>query len=394
MTTPTFPSPEHQARAQLLRLAEPEDLYTALLIELFGPLTTLALLRGQTKLTPAQLEEATQHIEAQKLIKAIEQRTQSWRKRTEGLSPDGEARFAQTLGAWFCTPDDEDWPTQLADLGGKAPYGLWGRGDRSKLSQLTLDTSVAIVGSRDTTAYGSSATAHISGDLAQAGASIISGGAFGIDAQAHRSALSQSTSKLPTVALMAGGLDRLYPKANDNLLTQIIASGLLLSEVPLGYSPTRWRFLQRNRLIAALAHSTLVIEARWRSGALNTAHHALEIGRALYALPGPIFNPTSEGCHRLIKDGLAQLCTDAATIHQPQGLFTPETETRAHTKPTDQLTDVQARTWDALPLHRYGTIDQLATIIGIDPRTTMQTLSQLKTLGMAQTNGVGWKKHP
>ena len=257
---------------------------------------------------------------------------------------------------------------------------------------MKLENCIAVVGSRDTTTYGNSATTHISGDLATRGYTIVSGGAFGIDAVAHRTALATSTGQLPTVAFMACGLDRLYPKHNENLLLEIIRTGIILSEVPLGYSPTRWRFLQRNRLIAAVSASTLVVEARWRSGALNTAHHALDIGRDLYAVPGPIFNPTSEGCHRLITDKLANLCTSADTIVKDHQQLPLDLETNVQEAP--QLTDVQQRVWDALPLRNYGAVDTMSAMVGINARTLMLTLSQLKTLGMAETNGVGWRKHP
>lgn len=378
------------ARAQLLRVADPEDPYTALCIELFGSLTAAQLLTGTKILSSEEATIIARHTDVQKFVQALSQRTERWKKRQDGITTEQEQRFAQNVGAWLLIPEDDDWPVALNDLGPKAPYALWGRGDRSKLAELTLNNCVSVVGSRDTTTYGNSATTHLVGELATRGHTIISGGAFGIDAVAHRTALATSTGSLPTIALMAGGLDRLYPKQNENLLQEIIRTGVVLSEVPLGYSPTRWRFLQRNRLIAALSYSTVVVEARWRSGALNTAHHALDIGRELYAVPGPIFSPTSEGCHRLISDGLATLCTGAEIITTHHHLD-PETEEKDTAE--IQLSEVQQRVWDALPLRQFGTVDTMSSMVGIDSRTLMMALSQLKALGIAESNGVGWRKH-
>lgn len=378
------------ARAQLLRIADPEDPYTALCIELFGAITAAALLTGEKGLSTEQLELINHHTDLNKFLKALGQRRERWRTRSQNISYSQEKASADSLGAWLCIPEDDDWPQALNDLGPQAPYALWGRGDRTKLKLLNLTNSVAVVGSRDTSSYGNSATAHITGDLATRGYTIVSGGAFGIDAVAHRTALATSSSALPTVAFMACGVDRLYPRHNEKLLEEIGRSGLILSEVPLGYSPTRWRFLQRNRLIAAVSHSVLVVEARWRSGALNTANHALAIGRELYALPGPIFNPTSEGCHRLIYDGHAKICTGAESIlaHSSTPSFSPETEPHD----TGELTEIQERVWDALPLRNYGGLETISATVGVDARTIMLTLSQLKELGRAETNGVGWRK--
>ena len=151
-------------------------------------------------------------------------------------------------------------------------------------------------------------------ELARRGYTVISGGAMGIDIAAHRAALTQQGSDLPTIAFMAGGLDRLYPAQNSDALNMIVDRGLIMSEVSVGNTPTRWRFLERNRLIAALARHTIVVEARWRSGALNTARHAMEIGRTLWAVPGQINSPNSVGTNRLLRDGLAQTLTEAADI--------------------------------------------------------------------------------
>ena len=140
--------------------------------------------------------------------------------------------------------------------------------------------------------------------LAQRGICVISGLAYGIDAHAHRAALAGSQGEGPaTLAVLAGGLDRDYPSGNADLAAAIRGNGLTLSELPPGSAPTRHRFLQRNRIIAALAGVTCVVEARWRSGALNTAHHAETIARHVAAVPGSVHSANSAGCHRLLKEG-------------------------------------------------------------------------------------------
>ena len=145
-------------------------------------------------------------------------------------------------------------------------------------------------------------------ELAASGVTIVSGAAYGIDGMAHRAALNAGGV---TVAMLAGGVDRAYPAGHTELLARIAAHGVVASEVPCGSAPTKWRFLQRNRSISALAQATVVVEAGWRSGSLNTAGHAAALGRPLGAVPGPITSTTSTGCHLLIQAGIARLITSA-----------------------------------------------------------------------------------
>ncbi|QNV40810.1 DNA-protecting protein DprA [Rothia amarae] len=399
-------TPEHSARAEIVRIAEPEDPYINLCIEMLGPLLTADLLTQRQEFTPGIWEQRTETdamrsipvSDLQKVHEALGNRIERWSLRSGKVNTDQEFRMAGTLDSWFCIPEDSDWPRALDDLGEKKPYGIWGRGDRSKLNHLTLPSSVAVVGSRDITSYGTSATAHIVGDLVEREYCIVSGGAFGIDAVAHRTALSVTSGKLPSVALMACGVDRPYPKQNENLLRELINEGLLLSEVALGNSPTRWRFLQRNRLIAALSGYSLIVEARWRSGALNTANHALSLGREVGIVPGHIFSPNSEGCHRLAKKELAHVVTDAQDIvSMMQTKFTPEEETLDIPLETGRgelpkLSEVQSRVWDALPLRRPAPLENIALMSGLDIRTTMLTLSQLAAKGVALNQNQGWSK--
>jgi DNA processing protein len=164
--------------------------------------------------------------------------------------------------------------------------------------------------------------AEIAGGLSDKGWCVVSGGAYGIDAAAHRAALTGAT---PTVAVMAGGVDRLYPAGHTDLLGAVLETGVVFSEVPVGFAPHRSRFLARNRLIAAAA-TTCVVEAAMRSGALNTVNHALEWGRVVGAVPGPVTSVSSQGCHRLIRDGLAILVTDASHVIELAGPIGPDDE--------------------------------------------------------------------
>jgi DNA processing protein len=218
------------------------------------------------------------------------------------------------VGGFVMTPEDPNWPQQLQDLGQHAPFALWVRGSGSALRQ--LDQSISIVGSRGATSYGEFATDSMVSALVPKGYSIVSGGAYGIDGIAHRSTLALRGN---TVAVMAGGLDKFYPSGNSDLLKRISQTGAVISEVPPGTTPSKWRFLQRNRLISALGQSTLVIEANWRSGALNTVSHSERLERPVYAVPGPITSPKSAGTNKLIAENRAQLVVDGNDLLEQLG---------------------------------------------------------------------------
>lgn len=201
-------------------------------------------------------------------------------------------------------PDDVEWPAALADLGEDMPKQLWLRGEADLTTLLT--NAVAIVGARAATAYGSDVASRMGNGLASKGYTVVSGGAYGIDAMAHWGALSGTE---PTIAVLATGVDVAYPKAHDRLFERIATEGLLVSEYEPGASPRPNRFLARNRIVAALTKGTVVVEAGLRSGSLNTARRAKEMGRLVMAVPGPVTSAMSVGCHALIKDG-ALLVTD------------------------------------------------------------------------------------
>ena len=192
-----------------------------------------------------------------------------WRPRLDGGRVREALRIARRSGVSLITPEDPEWPASLADLGDHAPLVLWVRGDVDALARLA--PSAALVGARAATSYGEHVAMEIAAELVGRGVSIVSGAAYGIDGSAHRAALSAGGT---TIALLAGGVDRPYPTGHSELIERIATSGAVVSEVPCGSTPTKWRFLQRNRLIAALAEATVVVEAGWRSGSLNTAGHA------------------------------------------------------------------------------------------------------------------------
>jgi len=218
------------------------------------------------------------------------------------------------LGYRFIIRSDPEWPARLNDLadisfnGRTIVHGLWLTGPGNLADW--VDGSVAMVGARAATRYGETVAHQIAQDLAAA-RTIVSGGAFGIDAASHRGALMAGGR---TIALMPGGLDIFYPPGNSGLFDQIAHSGLLVSEYPPGMTPNRPNFLQRNRLIAALSDGVVVVEGATRSGAANTASWATALGRPLMAVPGPVTSIVSATPHRLIREHTAELVTDAQDI--------------------------------------------------------------------------------
>ena len=419
--------------AQLMRYAEPADEFVVESLATLGaPLTLHYLLTGHipdehtwehgepdeqlseflhSVGAPAEGESALffsangyytpgeHQMSRDKFGKALATRRLRWNRRME-RTLNAEAHMAATCGAWLVTPADPLWPPQLNDLGPARPYGLWCRGDSRHLLDLASAPSVALVGSRDPSIYGTEATTHLAAELARRGYTVISGGAMGIDIAAHRAALTQQGSDLPTIAFMAGGLDRLYPAQNSDALNMIVDRGLIMSEVSVGNTPTRWRFLERNRLIAALARHTIVVEARWRSGALNTARHAMEIGRTLWAVPGQINSPNSVGTNRLLRDGLAQTLTEAADILEYDAAagfelgteHESEWDRAASSSALDELTERQGRVWDDLSPRSYRGVDEIAAALGLSARDVMADLFHLGRCGLAESSGTSWRK--
>jgi DNA processing protein len=207
-------------------------------------------------------------------------------------------------GATFLTPEDSTWPQSVSDLAAP-PIGLVIKGD----PKLLTGNSLAIVGTRNPTQYGVRIAQDFAAGFVDRDWAIISGGAYGIDAAAHKGAL---IAEGVTVAVIAAGIDINYPAGNARLFAEIAELGCLVSEVTPGTPAIPARFLTRNRLIAALSNATLVVEAAFRSGSLRTARDAAELMRPVMAIPGPITSPVSEGCHRLIGERAAEIVTSVA----------------------------------------------------------------------------------
>lgn len=207
-------------------------------------------------------------------------------------------------GATFLTPEDLTWPQSVNDLAAP-PIGLVIKGD----SQFLTGSSLAIVGTRNPTQYGVRIAQDFAAGFVDRDWAIISGGAYGIDAAAHKGAL---VAEGVTVAVIAAGIDINYPAGHARLFAEISELGCLVSEVMPGSPAIPSRFLTRNRLIAALSSATLVVEAAFRSGSLRTARDAAELMRPVMAIPGPITSPVSEGCHRLIGERAAEIVTSVA----------------------------------------------------------------------------------
>lgn len=386
---------EHITRAALSRLMEPQDAAGLALVQAAGARDALRIATGQIPAGPALEQEITGLLADSSAATGwggMAAALKRWAPRITDLAPERDLATMARLGGRLIVPSDELWPTQLGDLGIHEPICLWWRGLEQELPG--VDKCVALVGSRDSTSYGASVTGDLAYTLAQRGFTVVSGGAYGIDAHAHRAALAGGSGAVPTIAVMAGGVDRFYPSGNEDLLRAVCNQGAVLAEVPPGSAPTRYRFLQRNRLIAALAGVTVVVEARWRSGALNTAHHAESLGRAVGAVPGSVHSANSAGCHRLLRDGGAVCVTDAAEVAElaspsGHGLADPKTGRAAD---HDGLTLEDLILLDALPLRSTTSVDKLCAVAGLSAESVRAGLGRLGLLGLAVSEKGGWKR--
>jgi DNA processing protein len=323
-----------------------------------------------------------------------------WAPRIADLDPDRALAELARVGGALLVPGRPGWPRRLDDLGVQAPLCLWVRGD-ARLDAVT-ERSVAVVGARAATAYGEHVAADLGSGLAARGVTVVSGGAFGIDVAAHRGALAADGV---TVALLAGGIDRPSPAGNLDVLERLAdGGGALVAECPPGTVPSRSRFLQRNRLIAAVAGATVVVEAAWRSGALSTAAHAGELLRPLGAVPGPVTSMASAGCHRLLRDGAAVCITDAGEVVElldppdgaPAGTDGPATDRnpepgrRPDGDPTDRADSLASRVLDALPARRAIGVEAVARRAGLSEREVGAELGLLELAGAVRRVDGRW----
>lgn len=386
---------ERRSRAALSRLMEPQDAAGLALVQVAGAVDALRIATGQVAAGPdvereitALLADGGPAVGWAGMANALTR----WKPRIPDLAPERDLATMARLGGRLIIPSDDLWPAQLADLGIQEPISLWWRGQEQSLPGAAH--AVAVVGSRDSTSYGASVTGDIAYSLAQRGFTVVSGGAYGIDAHAHRAALAGASDALPTIAVMAGGVDRFYPSGNEDLLRAVCNQGAVLAEVPPGSAPTRYRFLQRNRIIAALSAVTVVVEARWRSGALNTAHYAETLGRAVGAVPGSVHSANSAGCHRLLRDGGAVCVTDAAEVAElagPIGAGLPEVR-QGQAAVQDGLTLEDLILLDALPLRSTTSVEKLSVVAGLGLESVRAGLGRLGLLGLAVSERGGWKR--
>jgi DNA processing protein len=346
---------ERHARVALGLLAEPGSLDLWLLVHEVGPVEALQRIRDRA-VTPALADLVSPRLDGIDVVAEAERAL---------------ARSAR-LGGRFVVPGDAEWP-QLAlhgllllaarrardnaarhDRDVVPPIGLWARGPLDLAA--TTARSVAIVGARAATGYGTHVAAELGYGIADREWTVVSGGAYGIDAAAHRGALAAGGG---TVAVLACGVDTAYPVGHTNLFERVAEQGLLLSEWPPGASPRRQRFLVRNRVIAALTAGTVVVEAAARSGALATARRAHDLGRVLMGVPGLVTSAMSVGVHQLVRERDARLVTSAAEVVEEVGRIGVDLAARP----------LAPRSWrDALGYEAQAVVDVLAR----SPRTAAE----------------------
>ncbi|GAA2574461.1 DNA-processing protein DprA [Actinomadura fulvescens] len=315
-------------------------------------------------------------------------RLERWRIRLSGADTAADLAVCERLNIRLVCPGDPEWPTTLDDLGEERPYALWLRGPEDM--RYGCLRSVAIVGSRAASPYGLRVAADLGCELAERGWTVISGGAMGIDAAAHRGALAADG---PTLAVFANGVDVSYPAANDGLFAEMARRTLLVSEMPPGTEPNRLRFLIRNRVIAALSRGTVVVEAARRSGALGTAAWARKLGRVLMAVPGPVHSGSSAGCHKLLReDPPATLVTRTEEVIEavgPIGALAPEPG--APVLPRDLLDATTRAVLEALPARGPTGPAQIAVKAGVDLATVNGKLGLLAAAGFVERAPAGWR---
>ncbi len=368
-------NPALRAWAYLSRVAEPPCPELAALVRSVGPV------------------EAADRVRRGLVDDDLARHTES-RREIDRVTDDLE--LLARRGGRLITPDDDEWPvlafaafegpgTRGRPRGGP-PMALWALGP-ARLDEGT-HRAAAVVGTRAATVYGEQVAADLAAGLAERDVAVVSGGAYGIDGAAHRAAL---TSDGITVAVLAGGLDILYPAGHSALLHRIGQDGLLFTEYPPGVRPARHRFLTRNRLVAAVAGAAVVVEAGLRSGAANTAAWARALGRVVAAVPGPVTSSASAGCHALLRNG-AELVTRADDIVELVGRIGElASEEPRPTTAFDGLSEAERQVYEALPGRGAATIDQIAVGSGLVPARVLGPLAMLEVAGLAERHEGRWR---
>lgn len=367
--------PALRAWAYLSRVAEPPCPQLAALAERVGPVEAAQRVqRGQVDDELAKLTDARRGID-----RAAE-----------------DLELLTRRGGRLITPEDDEWPVlAFAAFGGvtgrlkpqcQPPMVLWALGP-VRLDE-AAERTAAVVGTRAATSYGELVTADLAAGLTERDVVVVSGGAYGIDGAAHRTVLA---SEGITVAVLAGGLDIPYPAGHSALLHRIGQHGLLVTEYPPAIRPYRYRFLTRNRLVAALAGATVVVEAGLRSGAANTASWARLLGRPVAAVPGPVTSSASAGCHALLRAG-AELVTRADEVVELVGRLGELADQPPHpSDPLDGLSGAERRVYEALPGRGVATVDQIAVASGVPPEQVLGPLAMLEVSGLVDRADGRWR---
>jgi DNA processing protein len=375
---------DRMARVALACLIEPGNRELASLLDTYGPVETLD--RVCRPDGPAALADIA-------------------RERLAGQRPydivDGLLERTRRVGARIVTPEDAEWPIQLQDLrriSGDSkdrferdimpPICVWLRG-APPLADVTR-RSVAVVGARASTPYGNHVATELAYGLSERGWCVVSGGAYGIDAQAHRGALAAGGC---TIVVLACGIDRAYPMAHANLFERVIDDGLLLSEWPPGADPHRHRFLIRNRVIAALTRGTVVVEASARSGARQTAGRAQLLGRPTMATPGPVTSAMSVGTHQILRMPGTRLVTNAAEVIEEVGLIGDDLAPPVHGRERgrDRLGATLNQVLDGVPARPPAGPQQIAAAAGVSLRAVIRSLPTLRDEGYVIEEGGMWR---
>jgi len=298
--------------------------------------------------------------------------------RIEALAEERLVEELLLAGCWACCRHGDLYPASLRDAA-DAPWALIGRGDPSLLDGIEPFEAVTIVGARRATSYGREVARELGRGLASAGMVVVSGLAFGIDACAHRGAIDAGR----TIAVLGCGPDVPYPASHRSLWRRICEQGLVISELPPGATPWRWTFPARNRIMAALAGMTVVVEAATRSGSLITMDLAADLGRDLGAVPGPVTSRASAGPNSLLASG-AHVIRDAQDVLD--AMLGPGRKRIEHRGP-DLEPDLQA----ALAAVEAGesTCDGVATATGLSGAAAATALSRLELLGYLTCSSVG-----
>ncbi|WP_068160536.1 DNA-processing protein DprA [Rhodococcus phenolicus] len=322
-------------------------------------------------------------------------------RRTRGRahldSAAADLEMVARLGGRLVTPDDAEWPAwQLLPFGSlttgtdsdTGPLALWVLG-RRPLDEL-FERAVAVVGTRAASGYGEHVTSEIAGDLAVDGWTVVSGAAFGVDAAAHRAALGVGGT---TVAVLACGIDRAYPSAHTVMLRRIAEQGAVISEYPPGTTPARYRFLARNRLVAASSSAVVVVEAGWRSGARNTASWARRLGRPVLAVPGPVTSAASQGCHRMIREGEATLVGNAREVVEAAGaVAVADDGDGSWRRSLDGMSGDMEMVYEAFPAVGACGVPELSESAGLDVDRVRAALPLLELAGLVSRDDTGWSR--